>query len=1399
MRVQAVLSTRSNYFSPLKLRSSFFGSDMFPGPKSVRFDSSLTYYDNKWSLDMYDDPQKYFPSDSDLDSDSDYDRYDSLPSHGLNMSVLPTSLPSPTQSRSSSPFSDISFDDRLTLLTEQKQDLTPDCDSVSDCTMRDSTPAFISSPTSSISSSFTQKTATKTLLEKFEKPRRWKGPKKIVIGTGANQLDIPVRLQDLTSTGKTIRSVALLDSGCTSSIIDEAFVRKHQLPTWPLVNAIPAVNADGTKNAAGPITHVTELRLSVGDHTEKVMFAIVRLDGHDLYLGFNWLEFHNPEIDWVRRTLYFTRCPSSCHYHTRTIEPEDDEDEVERARAEEEAVEEEVLKDEDQLEAGDRVFMFSEGSYQRSVQQEGEDIESRSNFAKELAASLPKPIRDYWSVFGEPGHNERLPDRRPWDHTIELTPDFKSVKAKLYPVPKSQQEELDKFLEDNLRNGQIRESKSPMSSPFFFIKKADGSLRPVQDYRKLNEMTIKNRYPLPLIGELLDKLQDAKWFSKVDIRWGFTNVRIKEGDEWKAAFLTNRGLYEPLVMFFGMCNAPATFQKMMNDIFKELIEKGKIIVYMDDILIFTETEEEHWEIVRQVLALLSKHKLSLKVAKCEFCKPEIPFLGMIIGHKEIRMDPKKTEAIAEWPLLKSKKEVQQFLGFCNFYRRFIKDFSKIARPLTQLTGNVDFTWGDDEQKAFEALKDALCSSPVLAVYKNNLPLRVECDASDFALGAVLSQLQDEKWHPLAYYSKSLNETERNYEIYDKELMAIVVSLEEWRQYLLDTEVPFEIWSDHQNLGYFREPQKLNRRQARWFQELQDYNYSLHHKSGSLMGKPDAITRRPDLNKGETDNKDVTLLKPEHFRRLALRATDVQTQSFISIYGRIQKASGQKDDVVIKALAAKEKDWVERDDGVVEWKRRIYVPKHNSLRQDLLMMYHDAPMAGHPGQAKMRELITRDYWWPGVSRDVKKYVNGCVLCQQNKPLHRPAKIPLSPHDVPSAPWEAVSMDLIGPLPESKGMDAILVVVCLYTKRVHTVACTTKVTALEVAKLLRDNIFRHHGLPKKFISDRGPQFIAEVMTELYKLLGIEYNPSTAAHPQTDGQTERVNQEVEAFLRIYANYRQDDWVDWLAIQEFCYNNRVSSATGYSPFFMESGRNPNMGFNPSRHSRNMDAQKFFEGMKQAHEDAEAAMRKAKEDMKRWYDRKARDDPGYKVGEKVWLETTNLRVERPSRKLSEKRLGPFEVLEKIGQTSYKLKIPKSWQVKTPVFHASLLHKYTPPSFDVQRVPDPPPPEVRDDVEEYHVEEVVDSRVQRGKLQYRVHWAGYPLKKDYTWEPAEHLENAAESVAEFHVKNPSAPRPIDTRLIKFSPTCVDLDPVALIDDWTMGVTEHGMWRSGRPP
>jgi len=279
-----------------------------------------------------------------------------------------------------------------------------------------------------------------------------------------------------------------------------------------------------------------------------------------------------------------------------------------------------------------------------------------------------------------------------------------------------------------------------MAAPVFFIKKKDGSLRLVQDYRALNSMTVKNKYPLPLISELVSQLCRARNFTKLDVRWGFNNVCIKPGDEWKAAFWTNRGLFEPLVMFFGMTNSPATFQTMMNDIFRNLIVEGIVVVYLDDILIFTKTKEEHEQAVRRVLQVLKENKLFLCPEKCEFCKQQIEYLGLVISENEVSMDPVKVAGVREWPTPENKTDIQAFLGFVNFYRRFIRDFSTKARPLFDLTRSEQvWTWSGKEQAAFEDLKTAVTTAPVLVSPQESDPFRIEADSSDFATGAVLSQ------------------------------------------------------------------------------------------------------------------------------------------------------------------------------------------------------------------------------------------------------------------------------------------------------------------------------------------------------------------------------------------------------------------------------------------------------------------------------------------------------------------------------------------------------------------------------------------------------------------------------------------------------------------------------------
>nr|VWO96109.1 Uncharacterized protein [Ganoderma boninense] len=484
----------------------------------------------------------------------------------------------------------------------------------------------------------------------------------------------------------------------------------------------------------------------------------------DLFLGHEWIAHHNPSIDWQKKTVEFDRCPPECQHVTTE---------------------------------GEHIFMLNTSSYLRSRKEylDTVHIRAKTSIAMEIAIEqhqaqrehtfeelVPEQYRDFRDVFSQSTFDV-LPEHRPYDHIIELLPDAKPYCGKVYPMTLDEQDALDAFLEENLRTGRIRTSKSPWGAPFFFVKKKDGKLRPVQDYRKLNALMKKNKYPLPLMSELLDRLKGAKYFTKLDIRWGYNNIRMAEGDEEKAAFLTNRGLYEPLVMFFGLSNSPSTFQMMMNDIFRDLVLKGKVIVYLDDILIFSHSLTEHREIVRQVLQLLRENKLTVKPEKCEFEVQETEYLGHIIGPGIIKMDPAKVTGVTSWPTPTSKRDVQGFLGFANFYRRFIKDFSAIAAPLNRLTGLVEWIWTEAEQQAFERIKIAITLAPVLAVPNDHDPFKVECDASKFALGAELAQRQNGQWRTIAFLSKSLSPAERNYEIYDREMLALITALDEWRHFL----------------------------------------------------------------------------------------------------------------------------------------------------------------------------------------------------------------------------------------------------------------------------------------------------------------------------------------------------------------------------------------------------------------------------------------------------------------------------------------------------------------------------------------------------------------------------------------------------------------------------------------
>ena len=374
---------------------------------------------------------------------------------------------------------------------------------------------------------------------------------------------------------------------------------------------------------------------------------------------------------------------------------------------------------------------------------------------------VPKEYHKFLKVFSKKEF-ERMPLRKPWDHAIDLKDTFKPKKGHIIPLSPAEQEEVMAFLDDQLKKGYICPSKSSQTSPVFFVPKKDGKKQMVQDDCYLNKHTVKNNYPLPLIMQLVDKLQGAKLFTKMDLRWGYNNVRIKENDEWKAAFTCFCGSFPSLIIYFGLCNSPATFQAMMNEIFADMDDV--VVVYIDDLMIFTKTENqaEHDKIILEVLRRLEENGLFIKSEKCTFHTIEVDFLGMIVGQDGIKMDQEKVKAILEWPEPKTVKGVRSFLRLANFYQRFIKDYTKVARPLHNLTKKENpFCWKEPQQIAFDMLKIHFTMVPVLAFPDIDCVFHLESNASNYTTGAVLSIEKEGIWHPIAFSSHSMMPQEQN--------------------------------------------------------------------------------------------------------------------------------------------------------------------------------------------------------------------------------------------------------------------------------------------------------------------------------------------------------------------------------------------------------------------------------------------------------------------------------------------------------------------------------------------------------------------------------------------------------------------------------------------------------------
>ncbi|KAI5675744.1 hypothetical protein M9H77_06694 [Catharanthus roseus] len=673
--------------------------------------------------------------------------------------------------------------------------------------------------------------------------------------------------------------------------------------------------------------------------------------------------------------------------------------------------------------------------------------------------TIPREIEGVLREFKDVMPDElpkKLPPRREVDHQIELEPGAKPPAMSPYRMALPELAELKNQLKGLIDAGFIWPSKAPFGAPVLFKKKKDGSLR---------------------MSDLFDQLGHARYFTKLDLRSGYYQVRIAEGDEPKTTCITRSGSYEFLVMPFGLTNAPATFCTLMNKLFYPYLDQF-VVVYLDDIVIYSQTLEEHKEHLRKVFQVLKDNKLYVKKEKCSFAQEEVLFLGHKIKGGKLMMEDTKVQAIQRWEPSTKVHELRSFLGLVNYYRRFIKGYSARAAPLTDLLKkNRPWAWSEDCQRAFEDLKKAICNDPVLSLPDYSKPFEVHTDASDFAIGGVLMQ----DGHPIAYESRKLNETERRYTVQEKEMTAIIHCLRVWRHYLLGSR--FVIMTDNIATSYFQTQKKLSPKQARWQDFLAEFDYSLEYKPGKANVVADALSRKVEL--ASISRVDSPLLK--------------------RIKEGLQQDSLAKNLIALVMEGKTRRFWLE--EGMLYTKgNRLFVPKWGNLRRELIKECHDSKWAGHPGMKRTLALLKTTYYWPQMQDEVESYVRTCLICQQDKVEQNAPSGLLDPLPIPKRPWESVSMDFITSLPKSEGFGNIVVVVDRFSKYATFIPAPTDCTAEVTARLFLKNVVKLWGVPSNIVSDRDPRFTGRFWTELFKLLGSDLNFSTSFHPQSDGQTER-----------------------------------------------------------------------------------------------------------------------------------------------------------------------------------------------------------------------------------------------------------------------------------------------------